>query len=91
MTPRPVNELAASKRQNLKMRAADGMSTEAALANINVPAWEWRGKVRKPCHSKKATLARQMIPACCMYELAPMLTFGRAFAPSYLSGVLNGT
>jgi hypothetical protein len=32
-----------------------------------------------------------MIPACWMYELAPMLTFARAFAPSYLSVFLNGT
>jgi hypothetical protein len=61
------------------------------MANISVPAWEWRSKVRKLCHAEKAASARQMIPACWMYELAPMLTFARAFAPSYLSVFLNGT
>jgi hypothetical protein len=54
-------------------------------------AWEWRRVMRKPCQAKKATSARQMIPARWMYELAPLLTFGRAFAPSYLSAFLNGT
>jgi hypothetical protein len=44
---------------------------------------------RKPWQAKKATVARQMIPACWMYELAPISTFGRAFAPSYLSAVFK--
>jgi hypothetical protein len=42
-----------------------------------------------PC--KENNLGTTMIPACWMYELAPMLTFARAFAPSYLSVFLNGT
>jgi hypothetical protein len=75
MTPRPVNELAASEAPNLKMRATNRVSTESAMANISVPAWEWRRVMRKPCQAKKATAARQMILACWMYELAPMLTF----------------
>jgi hypothetical protein len=67
------------------------VSTEAALANISVPAWEWRSEMRKPFQAKKATAARQMILACLMYELAQNWTFGRAFATSYLSVFLNGT
>jgi hypothetical protein len=67
------------------------VSTEAALANISVLAWEWHSKVRKPCQAKKATLPRPMIAARWKYELAPMLTFARAFAPSYLSAFINGT
>ena len=91
MALRPVNELVARETPTLKMRAADWVSTEAALANISVLAWEWRCVMRNPCQTKKATVPRPMIPACWTYELAPMLTFARAFAPSYLSVFLNGT